>query len=246
MTRKPLRFAIAMPIGAWHPLLPSALESLAVQTPEVQVAFLDASGDARVAEAADKSGITFHYRREGPDSGQAAAIAEGWDNTDTDILGWLNGDDILCHQALDIVSRTFNAHPDNDVVYGQSDFIDETGHKIGHHDQVDAISDLILRSNIISQPSCFATRQSVDAIGGINSDLKYTMDWDLWVRLYQTGHRFEMIDQTLSNVFMGEGTKTADMNLNRMKEVWHLVKSNKGHLNALKSIMGITIERLKS
>ncbi len=242
----PARFAIAMPVGAWHPLLPASLESLAGQNAAVEIAFLDASGDARVAAAADASGLEFAYRRTGPDAGQAAAIAEGWAHTRAPILGWLNADDLLVPGALALVAQAFDADPDAGVVHGGSDFIDESGQVIGVHDHVDEAGPLLYRSNLISQPSCFARRSSVEAAGGIDETLVHTMDWELWVRLYAAGVRFARIDRTLSHVYMGSGTKTAGNSPRRLAEIARLVNRHAGPWNALKSALSVALHPIRS
>lgn len=240
------RFAIAMPVGAWHPLLPAALDSLACQDTGIEIAFLDASGDPRVAAAADASGLDFTYRRTGPDKGQAAAIAEGWARTRAPILGWLNADDLLVPGALAAVSQAFDADSDAGVVHGGLDFIDEAGHVIGVHDHVAEAGPLLYRSNLISQPSCFARRSSVEAAGGIDETLVYTMDWELWVRLYANGVRFARIDRTLSHVYMGSGTKTAEVTPRRLAEIARLVNRNAGPWSALKSTLSVALHPIRS
>jgi len=240
------RFAIAMPVGAWHPLLPASLGSLAGQDMALEIAFLDASGDPRVAAAADASGLEFAYRRTGPDSGQAAAIAEGWAHTRAPILGWLNADDLLVPGALAAVAEAFDANPDAGVVHGGSDFIDETGRVIGVHDHAGEAGPLLYRSNLISQPSCFVRRSCVETAGGIDPALVYTMDWDLWVRLYGAGVKFKRLDRTLSHVYMGQGTKTADITPRRLTEIARLVNRHAGPWNAFKSAVSFALHPIRS
>ncbi|MCH8489541.1 MAG: glycosyltransferase [Oceanicaulis sp.] len=240
------RFAIAMPVGAWHPLLPASLDSLARQDMPLEIAFLDASGDARVAAAADASGLTFAYRRTAPDAGQAAAIAEGWAHTSAPILGWLNADDLLVPGALAAVVQAFDADPGAGVVHGGSDFIDETGQVIGVHDHVDVAGPLLYRSNLISQPSCFARRSAVAAAGGMDEALVYTMDWELWVRLYAAGIKFTRLDRTLSHVYMGSGTKTAHITPRRLTEIARLVNRHAGPWSAVKSTVSVALHPLRS
>ena len=240
------RFAIAMPVGGWHPLLPAALDSLARQEMALDIAFLDASGDQRVAAAANASGLDFAYRRAGPDAGQAAAIAEGWAHTRAPMLGWLNADDLLVPGALSAVVQAFDADPNAGVVHGGSDFIDETGQIIGFHDHAGEAGPLLYRSNLISQPSCFMRRDCVDAVGGVDATLVYTMDWDLWVRLYANGVKFRRIDRTLSHVYMGPGTKTADINPRRLSEIARLVNRHAGPWNAFKSTLSFALHPLRS
>jgi GT2 family glycosyltransferase len=233
MTRP--NFAAALPVAAWHPFLPRALQSLAEQNVPLQIALMDASGDPRVADAADVSGLDFAYRRHGPDAGQSAAISEGWRKTEGDIVFWLNADDHLLPGALTLVADTFESDPIADVVYGGAEFIDATGTSTGGHDQVAEISELLLRSNIIAQSSCFARRAAVDAAGGIDAELHFVMDWELWTRLYRNQAVFRMTDHVLSAVFMGEGTKTEKVTLQRLTEVFTLVRRNAGMWAAAKS-----------
>lgn len=239
-----IKFACAVPVGAWHELLPTTLKSLAQQHEPLEVAFLDASGDPRVANAADDSGIEFAYRRSSPDTGQSAAIAEGWRETSGDVLFWLNCDDQLMPNALTTVREMFDAR-NPDIVFGQSNFINARGQCFGRHEQVTEASALLLRSNTISQPACFARRSAIDAIGGINESLQYVMDWDLWVRLYQAEFDFHQTDAILSSIYMGPETKTHQVNLTRLKEVFELVHRNAGPWSAVKSTAALTLETLR-
>lgn len=243
---KPVRFAAALPVGAWHPLFPASLESLAKQDMPLEVALLDASGDERVVAAADASGIKFAYRRHGPDEGQAAAIAEGWLRTSGDVVFWLNADDTLMPGALDVVANAFMEDQSVDVVYGDSIFVDREGAMLGVHEQVAEISPLLLRSNIISQPSCFLRRDAMERVGGVDPSLHFVMDWDLWVRLYRSGARFRRLDVTLSSVYFGDGTKTGRISLRRLAEVFSIVFRNAGTYAALKSTCALMTETLRS
>jgi len=219
-------FCISVPIGAYHPFLPACLESLACQEGPVNVALLDASGDERVRALADKYDHMLAYRRHGPDTGQSDAIAEGWNHAEGNILGWLNADDILFPGALKTARDALNANPNLDAVYGHSTILDEQAHTIGYHWAVEKPGPRILEAGIISQPSCFFKRTAYDAIGGLNLDLHYTMDWDLWIRLYKSGATFGFIDAALSLVLWGDDTKTSSFNKQRRSELKRLIKEH--------------------
>ncbi|OLF71740.1 hypothetical protein AWH62_11410 [Maricaulis sp. W15] len=233
-------------MGAWHDFIPHAFNSLAAQDVDLELALLDASGDPRVAEAANSCGLDFAYRRHGPDEGQAAAIDEGWRRTEGSVVFWLNGDDRLTPNALANARALLDSNPDVDVVYGHSDFIDAHGHHIGRHDQISDISDILYRSNIISQPSCFVRRSALDAVHGINSKLHYVMDWDLWVRLYSNGSKFLHTNQTYSEVYIGRDTKTGAVSPKRLAEVFNLVRRHSGYWSALKSTASLAAHTLQS
>jgi hypothetical protein len=234
-----LTFAITMPIGSWHPLLPAALRSLSLQSSNLKLAVLDASNDPRVAAALDLSPVQITYRYHGPDDGQAAAIASGWRQVDGEILAWLNADDLLLPDALKKVEQTFRSHPDTDVVYGNSTIIGEDGIVIGNHGQVTDITDRITFANQISQPSCFFKRKPVERIGGLNENLEFAMDWELWVRLYLDGCKFIHSPDFFSAVYWGQGTKTSQLTARRLMELFSLACKFAGPLNATRKMAGI-------
>lgn len=206
---------------------------------------MDASADPRVSDALDESALNIVYRRHGPDDGQAAAIDEGWRNTAAEYVFWLNADDRLLPGALERVLDRFNSAPAPDVVFGESLFVDEHDAPIGKHEQVTAVSALLLRSNCISQPSCFARRSAVERVGGLDTRLHFVMDWDLWIRLYQDGAKFEHVDEALSAVYMGRGTKTGLVSARRLREVYALVNRHAGAWAAFKATGSLYLETLR-
>lgn len=216
-------FAFSVPIGSWHPFLPASLASLKAQGAGVAVALLDASGDPRVRVLADEHDDWLSYRRHGPDGGQSDAIIEGWKNVPGDWLGWLNADDILMPGALDRVRARLAEAPDLDVIYGHSSIIDETGAMTGYHFNVEPPGPRLLQAGIISQPSCLFRRAACEGAGGVNPDLHYTMDWDLWIRMYESDAKFDFIDAAMSMVLWGDDTKTASLNKSRRSELQDII-----------------------
>jgi GT2 family glycosyltransferase len=243
MDKSDMTLSLAMPLGHWSPQLKIALSSISnantqSQYGQIALSIMDASQDERVQEDIKASAITPAYIRTGPDGGQTAAISEGWTQVDGNIVGWLNGDDALIPGALDIVFKYFQENPDTDVVCAQSVISNKHGHIIGLHPEVVPISALLLRSNIISQPSCFVRRTAMEAVSGLNDDLVYTMDWDFWLRLYQSDKKFVYIDQVLSNVIWASETKTSKFNWTRIKELYKIVRQNNDLYVSAKSLFG--------
>lgn len=212
-----ISFAVSVPIGAYHPFLPYCLKSLRAQSVPVQIALLDASGDPRVKALADLHDDIIVYRRHGPDAGQSAGIVEGWENIDGEILAWLNADDVLFPNAFESAVPLFEMGAD--VVCAHSVVTDETGATTGYHWGVEVPGPNLLKSNVISQPSCFFRRDACRQAGGLNQDLHYTMDWDLWIRLYRNNADFHFVDDTFSQVMWGRKTKTASFNRLRRDEI---------------------------
>lgn len=241
MTKK---FAISIPIGAWHPLLLHCLQSLRCQSEFVEIAVLDASNDQRVSTLLDEFDDMFTYRRTGPDKGQSDAIIEGWNETKAPILGWLNADDALYPNTLKIISEKFESNSSIDVAYGDSTIIDDDLYYRGYHWAVAPPSDRILSECIISQPSCFFKRAAVDAIGGLDKELHYTMDWDLWVRLWRSGAKFSFVETPLSRVLWSRDAKTGGFNAARRKELERIISQNSDFIQKIKSRMGFALHHV--
>lgn len=235
-------FSIAVPIGAWHPFLPAALRSLALQTPRPAVAILNASNDDRVDQALNESGLTFAYRRDGPDAGQSNAIMEGWLNTQSTYLGWLNADDILLSGALQAAEVALHEQNRPAVVHAGSVILDPSGRVIGLHSQVSQVTGEIARSNPISQPSCFMRRSAVERVGGLDTRLHYVMDWDLWTRLHEAGETFASVQDIWSAVHWGPETKTASFSRRRLREIFELTRARSGTLKALKTLLAMSTD----
>mgnify|MGYP006270860589 CR=1 FL=1 len=236
--------AVSMPIGGWHPLLPAALRSIALQTVPVNLAILDASGDPRVAAALDASGLEFGYRREGSDSGQAAAIAEGWRNVRGDVLAWLNADDLLVPDALSRALDVLDTDGAADAVFGDSVIIGINGEVLGVHGQVGDVDERIAVVNCISQPSCFFRRSAVNAVGGLDEALGYSMDWELWIRMQRAGCVFKRVHDHLSAVYWGVGTKTSELSPSRLFELFGHTRRHAGLVDATRMLVGVASQAL--
>lgn len=237
-------FAIAVPIGAYHPQLYVCLKSLSIQEPKPAVAIMDASGDERVGQAVAAFPGLAAYHRTGPDKGQSDAIIEGWEHVEGEILGWLNADDALYPGAIEKAARQFRDNPETDVFYGHTTIIDNYETTKGYHWAVEPPSEALLYGDIISQPSCFFRRSKVDDIGGLDRNLHYTMDWDLWVRLWRAGAKFSYTEDVLSRVLWSSDAKTGGFNKQRQQELERIIGANAGLARRAKSRVGFALHHL--
>ena len=217
---KPVRFAIAIPVLGQVEFVSAALRSLEMQSVEMEIAILDATpGEAIQGVVANYANLPLAYIRHGSDGGQAAAIQEGWEHTQGEILGWLNADDYLIPESLKTVEEVFAMKGEIDVVYGDAIFVDRGGTFRSYFPAISSDISNIVASCCIAQPACFVRRSAVERIGGISTDLTYIMDWDLWTRLFISGARFFYVKQPLAVVRMYEETKTASGSWRRLYEI---------------------------
>lgn len=241
-----MQFSIAIPVYGQASFLPSALESIRVQAQDVQLAVMDATPGDSVQKVLRSYRDLTGYRRHGPDEGQTSAIQEGWDHTDGEVVAWLCADDYFFPDTLDLVKSIFINHPDVDVVYGDSVFVNEADHFLGYFPEINSDISSILKSNCVSQPSCFVRRTAFEAIGRLNTQLHYIMDWDLWTRLYRSGAKFHYLNKPLSVVRMYEGTKTSSRSWRRFYEIGRHLWLNAAPTSTVRSLIGFYHQDLLS
>ncbi|MBI5944968.1 MAG: glycosyltransferase [Chloroflexi bacterium] len=120
-----------------------------------------------------------------PDNGQAQAVNKGWKLARGEILGWVNADDLLAPNAVSRAVERLQDHSRIDGVYGNCDFIDQTGKKIGEYGvrAYDYPALFLGSEDYIPQPSVFVRKEAVEYAGFLNEEFHYVMDYDLWLRL---------------------------------------------------------------
>jgi glycosyltransferase involved in cell wall biosynthesis len=118
-----------------------------------------------------------------PDKGQSDAINKGWKRARGDIIAYLNADDTYTSDAVRIVVKFLNEHPDVGLVYGDGILTDENGKFIQtYHAGEFSLRDLIYCRDNILQPALFLRKAAYDRIGGIDENLHLAMDLDYWIR----------------------------------------------------------------
>lgn len=147
-----------------------------------------------------------------PDKGAGEASNKGWEMAKGEIFGWLGSDDMSELDAIQTVVEFFRANPEAYFVFGDCDYINKKGEKIGKIKARDFdLDELINDSCMISTPAAFYRHEVVDKVGWFDNkgnDLDY---------LIRIGKVFPMhrIDNVLANFRYHEGSitcsETSDM-----------------------------------
>jgi glycosyltransferase involved in cell wall biosynthesis len=147
-----------------------------------------------------------------PDRGLSDAVNKGIRLATGEVIGWLNADDVYLPNALDRVGRAFSSNPDAIWATGRCIIIDAEGREIRR--LVTAYKDLFLRrysyslhlvQNFVSAPSTFVRRDAFERLGLFDERFKYSMDYDLWLRLGREGPP-AYIDEPVAAFRMAEGS----------------------------------------
>jgi glycosyltransferase involved in cell wall biosynthesis len=164
------------------------------------------------------------------DTGQADALNRGFGFSDGNILGWVNSDDVLLPGALEAVVEVFESNPGVEVVYGDAFFISETGEIQGKYPTAKFSEKLFLNKCILSQPSVFFRRSIYDKVGGVQNDLHYCLDYNLWLKFYQAGARFIYINKPFSATRIYGATKGATAGKKYVDEIRVMLLDQVGYI----------------
>lgn len=133
-----------------------------------------------------------------PDAGQSDALNKGFHKIDGDILCWLNSDDRLMPNTLKKVSEEFANNQKIDVVCGAATALNKQGQvQWVQTPQSPTFESLLIEGECPPQPSIFWRKNLALKVGDINKSLKYTMDYELWIRFVFAGAKFK----TLTDIF---------------------------------------------
>lgn len=132
----------------------------------------------------------LHYWVSAKDRGMYNAINKGFSMSSGEIMCWINSDDILTENSLNIVAEIFVNNSHIKWVQGLPTVIDENGDIIFQREQVFSLFHFYLFNHentfsFIQQESTFWSRGLWEEAGGkLNEQYKIAADFDLWMRFF--------------------------------------------------------------
>lgn len=123
----------------------------------------------------------FHWISE-RDAGQADAVNKGWRRCRGELVGWLNSDDVYLPSALTHLSRPLIERADVDIVYGDAQRVAHDGAPIERMYGRPLNLTALLRENYINQPAVLQRRRVIEALGPLQTNLHYALDYDFYLR----------------------------------------------------------------
>ena len=163
-----------------------------------------------------------------PDSGQADAVNRALRRARGDILGWVNSDDLYRPGAVQAAVEAFQAHPDALWLHGRCDIVDEEDRIVRR--PVAAYKDFrcrrhrldrLLVENYVSQMTVFWRRSLTDQVGLLDPSLRYTFDYDLWLRFAKVAPPL-FLDRTLAAFRWRTGSKSGSSFEAQFREDWEV------------------------
>lgn len=206
-----------------------AIESVLAQSYDrVEYLVVDGGSTDETLEVLRSYGDRVRWISE-KDHGQSDAINKGFRRTRGEVIGWLNADDVLQPGAIERGVRELEEHPSVALVYGRGCLLDDAGVETGPFAGIEPFNlwRLLYGLDYILQPATFFRRDAFEAIGGLDANLHYAMDWDLWIRLAAVAD-VRFVDQVLAGSREYGETKTATGGWKRIAELRRLVARHTG------------------
>jgi glycosyltransferase involved in cell wall biosynthesis len=142
------------------------------------------------------------------DKGQTDAINKGFARATGSILAWLNSDDTYEPGAVSAAVKYLQEHPEVGMVYGDCNFINESGKVIGRFNSAQTDHRLLRQGYVhIPQQTMFFRAELWKQVGPLDPSFYFAMDYDLWTRIAARSE-IKYVPQTWANFRLHTSGKT--------------------------------------
>lgn len=143
------------------------------------------------------------------DNGQSDAINKGFDKSTGEILAWLNSDDIYLPNTFATISNFLKDHLNVDVLYGDTYVIDTNDQIVQEFKEIKFSKGALVHGAInLIQPNLFWRRDIFYRSGKIRTVFNFSMDIDLWLRMFKCNANFHHIPIPLACIRRHSATKS--------------------------------------
>lgn len=163
----------------------------------------------------------------GQDEGQTDAINIGMRRSSGELVGWLNSDDVLLPDAVEIIAERYSANPKASIYYGAIQLIDETGAFLAIPKWRPLDYERLIRGrSALYQPGSFYPKCLVEQVGYLDASLMMGMDLDLFLKLLKRGDA-EFIPKFVAKQRVHGARKTDQFRMRNLREAL-LIRKNHG------------------
>lgn len=217
--------SIIIPVYNGRKYLQDTLDSLVEleQTLSCELIFQNSGSTDGTSELLDEfcqnHSNRFHFNEQ--DSGQSDAINRGTAKARGKWVTWLCADDVLLPAVQKAISEA--GVVDADIVYGDIVFVDGSAIYPAEGTETPSTGSLAKRRLIIQQPGTCIRRNVWAEAEGVNLDLNWSMDYDLFLRLESKGKKFLRSKHFLAIIRVHPDAKTSSGSVKRVLELWSII-----------------------
>jgi GT2 family glycosyltransferase len=142
-----------------------------------------------------------------PDSGQSNAINKGLRMMAGEIFAWINADDTLNSNAVELAVAAFEDDPKLGWVHGRVEYKRAARTWVVGPRKHPSLRKLARRCTI-NQPGAFITKWAMESVGEIDESFHLALDVDLWVRLLKAGIPGRLLPETVAVFEIHDASKS--------------------------------------
>lgn len=195
--------------------------------------------------------INYIYQK---NTGLSGARNKGIKLAKGEFLVFLDADDLILPEKLEVQSKYLLDHPEVDIVYSNSQWFVEDDFNDTRSVQFPIYEGYVLNQlifgNFMHVNSVMVRRQKVIDSGLFDESLRELEDWDLWLRMVLSGSKIGFTPGIFSKVRIRKGSMTSDqrkMNLTMVKVLEKTIgKLDLNHPIQLKAHHALAIYQLKA
>lgn len=180
--------------------LRQAIESVLGQNyPNLDYVIIDGGSTDGSLDIIDEYKNRLGYFISEPDQGISDAFNKGISAAKGELIGILNADDWYEPDTLNKVAQAF-LNGQADIIHGNQQYW-TTVHGNTERDYIfSAKQELLPKEMTINHPTCFVRKAVYEQHGTFRTDMKYAMDYELMLRFWLAGARFQYLNHTLANM----------------------------------------------
>ena len=229
-TNLPLISVVVPSYNQGH-FLPDTFESIFRQNyPRLEVVVIDGGSTDASVDVIRRHESRIKFWRSERDGGQSAAINEGMRHCSGEVVAWLNSDDFYWDDCLWTVGKAYARFPGRGLYFGNGLRYDqESGAYIPfNRRQVAMDREALTRgADFLLQPSTFFLRAAWQRVGGLDEQLRFCMDWDIFIRIARQ-YPCVTINEFLGVSREYEETKTRSGKMERAFEILRMIRRHTG------------------
>jgi glycosyltransferase involved in cell wall biosynthesis len=206
-----------------HYIEQTILSVLNQNYPNLEYIIMDGGSKDDTVRIIQKYADKLTYWLSEPDKGQSDAITKGLQIATGDLINWLNSDDYYEPNSLFKIAELAQKHPEALMIGGRSRIFFDSGETSHFSNGTDIYSNNLAKTigwARIDQPETFFRKSAIDKMGAVDTDLRYVMDRDWWIKflIYFGLDKCVKTDAVLVNFRLHQTSKTIAENTGFQRE----------------------------
>ena len=174
---------------------------LAQDIPDAEIVVVDGASTDDTRDVLARYGKRIRWISE-PDRGQSDAVNKGVRMARGELVAWINSDDYYASpRAIAQLVAEFDADPRVDIAYGDGLRVDADGAPLGpfHSRPITRVAEIVTHAgSCVLQPSLMFRRQLFLDVGALDESLHYTMDYELWIRMFAAARATRYLPEVIA------------------------------------------------